>query len=330
MNIEDIRNYIINRIEENLNLDYKAAESLQRNDKKTNEISKDVSAFANSDGGLIIYGIKENPNDRHLPDSIDPIDRKVISKEWLEQIIHSKIRPRIDNITIHSISVDENTDDVIYVIEIPQSETAHQANDRKYYKRFNFSSEPMYDYEIRDVLNRIKTPRIDLEFEITKHTKKIEQKNYGFPSLSFKEKGVLPKEEPKIEIKITYKLRVIAKNNGNILVNYLNSYLFIPTKYKKNNSKDDLEISKIFMDNTLRDIVDSQYVPNMNGGYSVPKYGPSRYDPILPKMHLIIKEIEINEFFLSSQEDLKWLIYADNAETRKGSLKISEIKIFDI
>ena len=59
MKIEDINNFISNKIEENLNLDYKASDALQRNDKKTNEISKDVSAFANSDGGLIIYGIKD-------------------------------------------------------------------------------------------------------------------------------------------------------------------------------------------------------------------------------------------------------------------------------
>ena len=60
MKIEDINNFISNKIEENLNLDYKASDALQRNDKKTNEISKDVSAFANSDVGLIIYGIKED------------------------------------------------------------------------------------------------------------------------------------------------------------------------------------------------------------------------------------------------------------------------------
>jgi len=50
MDLKKVKSFIENKIEENLNLDYKASGSLQRNDKKTNEISKDVSAFANSDG----------------------------------------------------------------------------------------------------------------------------------------------------------------------------------------------------------------------------------------------------------------------------------------
>lgn len=48
-NLDALNNLIKNKVEENLNLDYKAAGSLEKNDKKTNEISKDVSAFANSD-----------------------------------------------------------------------------------------------------------------------------------------------------------------------------------------------------------------------------------------------------------------------------------------
>ena len=52
-----LQNLIDNKIEENLNLDYKACGSIERSENKTNEISKDVSAFANSDGGIIIYGI---------------------------------------------------------------------------------------------------------------------------------------------------------------------------------------------------------------------------------------------------------------------------------
>lgn len=139
----------------------------------------------------------------------------------------------------------------------------------------------------------------------------------------------IKKAEPKIETKISYKLKIFAKNNGNILVNFLNAYLFFPTKYRKEKESDISEIQKIFMDNTIRDVVDSTFIPTMNGGYSNPKYGPSRYEPILPKRYLMIKDISVNENFANSQEELKWIVFSDNAEPRSGKILINEIKIYE-
>jgi len=329
MDLNKVKSFIENRIEENLNLDYKASGSLQRDDKKTNEISKDVSAFANSDGGIIIYGIKEDQINRHLPESIDPINRKEISKEWLEQIIQSKIRPRINGIIIHSINIDEDSENVVYVVEIPKSNTAHQANDKKYYKRYNFNSEPMYDYEIRDILNRTKAPVIDIELEIKKYTYEVKQSNLGIPSFTIGNKGMYQKAEQVKEYKTNYTLRVYARNNGKILANYINAYIDIPEKHLKEKEKSENGIASIFMENTIRDIVDTNYVPTMNGGYSNHKYGPSRYDPILPTRSLMLKDIILNETFIDSDEVLNWKVYSDNAEPRIGSVKISKIEILE-
>lgn len=152
---------IADAVEENLNLEYKRAASLENDDPKEIEITKDVSAFANSAGGTLIYGIAE-PDDkkhRHRPERLDPISRAVTSKEWLEQIIQT-IQPRIDGIVIHPVPIDEAADTVCYVVEVPQSHTAHQARDHVYYKRQNFNRPPMEDYEIRDVMGRRSHPKI--------------------------------------------------------------------------------------------------------------------------------------------------------------------------
>jgi predicted HTH transcriptional regulator len=59
----ELERHIKDGVEENLNLDYKAADALGTSDGKKKEITKDVSAFANSAGGIIIYGIKEYDDD---------------------------------------------------------------------------------------------------------------------------------------------------------------------------------------------------------------------------------------------------------------------------
>lgn len=155
---------ILSQVEENLHLDYKGAGSLDSTDKKKKEIAKDISAFANSDGGMVIYGIREFDDDlrRHLPERLDPIDRNNISKEWLEQVINSNIQPKIENLTIHPIALSSAINHVVYVVKIPKSNTAHQASDKKYYKRYNFESVAMEDYEIKDIINRLSSPQLSL------------------------------------------------------------------------------------------------------------------------------------------------------------------------
>jgi hypothetical protein len=154
--IERIFTLIKEEVEEDVHLDYKAADALILTDGKKNEISKDVSAFANSDGGVIIYGVLEYTGaKRHKPEKISPVNRKDISKETLEQIINQKITPRVHGLVIYPIPIDrEKPDEVIYVVEIPKGNTAHQASDKRYYRRYNFQSIPMDDWEIKDIINR--------------------------------------------------------------------------------------------------------------------------------------------------------------------------------
>lgn len=160
-----IQQYIDDKTQESLVLEYKAADALLKTDGKKKEITKDVSAMANSAGGIIVYGIQEyqQPDKKHLPEKIGPIDQTQFTKEWLEQVINT-IRPRIDGLTIHPVPIASAPSHVVYVVEISQSATAHQATDWRYYKRFNFQSVPMEDYEIRDVMNRAVVPDARVEF----------------------------------------------------------------------------------------------------------------------------------------------------------------------
>jgi hypothetical protein len=141
--------------QEGLRLDYKASAALDKTDGKKNETSKHVSAFANSAGGFLVYGMLEN---KHVPISIDAgVDRNMITKEWLESVIKSRISPIIEDFTVKQVSLpSKGPNQVAYVVEIAQatSRAPHQAYDHRYYKRYNYESTPMEDYEVRDLMRR--------------------------------------------------------------------------------------------------------------------------------------------------------------------------------
>lgn len=163
--IIDLKNLIETQAKESLNLEFKASDALSNTDKNKNELSKDISAFANSAGGTIIYGMVEQSNvASRLDNGLDPT---ITTKEWIEQIINSTIMQKIDGIVIHQVALNSLDGNVIYVIEIPQSYRApHQAFDKKFYKRYNFQSIPMEEYEVRDIFRRSESPDLRLSFEI--------------------------------------------------------------------------------------------------------------------------------------------------------------------
>jgi hypothetical protein len=171
---------IRDKIEENLNLEYKGAGALARDEKSKLEITKDVSAMANSAGGVLIYGMAEFKDDalKHLPEKIDSINRDNFSKEWLENII-LQIRPRISDLKIYSVQLASGSNHVAYVVEIPQGSTAHQASDCRYYRRFNFQAVPMPDNEVRDVMNRKSFPSVSVNAKFVMYPRQNKDGSVG-------------------------------------------------------------------------------------------------------------------------------------------------------
>lgn len=147
-----VKSFIDNSIEESINIEFKSAGALSRKDADKKEVSKDVAAFANSDGGIIIYGIEEK---NHKADSFSFINGNVFTKEWLEQIISSTIKRNIPELKIFPIRNNGRIEESIYVVQIPSSiEAPHLSRDKRFYKRAQFESVMMEEYEIRQLYGR--------------------------------------------------------------------------------------------------------------------------------------------------------------------------------
>lgn len=163
---EDIENIIASKLEESINIEFKSAGALSHIQSMKKEISKDVSAFANSDGGLIFYGIEEN---EHVASSVSYINGNDFTKEWLENVITSTIQQRIENLKIIPVRFDDDMTKTVYVVKVPKSPNRPHINgDKKYYRRYNFQSVAMEEYEVRDSYFKISESRVLIDNYLVK------------------------------------------------------------------------------------------------------------------------------------------------------------------
>ncbi len=98
----DVQQFVNEKWPEGTSLDYKR-DAYGNSDADKKELLKDVSSFANTDGGDLIMGVDE---DKGLPTTIPGIAVADIDKERLrlQEIIQKGLEPRID-FNIHSVPV---------------------------------------------------------------------------------------------------------------------------------------------------------------------------------------------------------------------------------
>lgn len=190
------------RKEESLRLEFKPCNELKVGtkfrDKKgetrerqlTNvliELTKDVTAFLNSAGGTLIYGVLEDKKSRakrlDKENAFNASDKgnnirseKVIN--WLRA--HIQPSPTVD---VYQVFLNKDDESSWYlVLEIEQGQQAYQAKDHKFYKRIGNTVQAMEQYEVVDVMNR--TRAAALRLRVTDF-RQLSERNPVWSQLSF-------------------------------------------------------------------------------------------------------------------------------------------------
>jgi hypothetical protein len=167
---QDIQNLVDDQIEESAHLDYKREVDFSSSGKK--ELAKDISAFANSGGGVILYGIEEKKNEHGIPVPVSPIHgiESSIDRERIENVALNSISPRVQ-MSIKRIELSSDPSRSVLILLIPASlQAPHmltKGGDNRYYKRFNFSSVPMEEQEVRFLFQK--------NIQMREETSRIEQ-----------------------------------------------------------------------------------------------------------------------------------------------------------
>lgn len=148
--LDDVKSLIDNSVCENKNLDYKKELHLDT-DAEKKEFLADISSFANSTGGDIIFGIEEDDVDK-IPINITgiPYDNEDKMIRRLEDFIRQSIQPVILNIEYQIIRIDEQS--CILIIRIPQSLIApHRVEFKGHNKFFTRNNKGKYQMDVSEL-----------------------------------------------------------------------------------------------------------------------------------------------------------------------------------
>jgi len=179
----DIEGLVHGKIEESTYLDYKRGISSAAEAKA--ELARDVSAFANTEGGTLVLGVEERRTKRggrevFAPGAIHGVSQFRGGQEtrlWLEQVMYSATRRPV-NTAIQPVNI-PGSQSQVFVIYVPKSNHApHMVwsegskHHGRYFKRRNFQNQIAEEYEVRELFER----SARLEQKLTAY---LSEFNYG-------------------------------------------------------------------------------------------------------------------------------------------------------
>ncbi len=157
--------------EESIRLEFKAGSLLDKPQSTwVSDLSREVSAFANTEGGEIILGMSEEKRGKNRvagdPDGVPGS----LTRDQLQRLIEGNVYPYLTGIRVHRIPLSSQPDRAVFVVAVPQGTTAYQANDGRYYGRSELEAKYLPDHEIRLRMARGKVAKASVSFRFVKVT----------------------------------------------------------------------------------------------------------------------------------------------------------------
>ncbi|WP_052190207.1 helix-turn-helix domain-containing protein [Streptomyces sp. NRRL S-1824] len=115
---DDLQRAVDNQIPEGVDLDWKK-DFYQGTDAGKKELAKDVSAMANTVGGLLVIGVDDGKKDHaHALAPFEPIPNR--GEEWIRSVLANWIQPVVPNVGVRSLkSADEGK--IYWILSVPPS-----------------------------------------------------------------------------------------------------------------------------------------------------------------------------------------------------------------
>lgn len=170
---DDLRRLVSEHVAEDRHLDYKEQPYDQRNPNALYELLKDVTAFANADGGYIIIGISED-GEGQAADFVNVENDEAIRRSMIDRCL-THIEPRPRGLDIAAFDVDGNTILVIYVPEADRKPLCARpdAEHQYFWRRYEDGNKLMSTAEIRECFegDRVHRELAQLRREFAEHSR---------------------------------------------------------------------------------------------------------------------------------------------------------------
>lgn len=169
LSLSDLDGFITAQQEEHLQLDFKVInrpDLSHRDDRKT--LAKAISGFANSSGGLIVWGIVATKNADGIDCATDrqEIDPLPLFLSKLNEHTGTATSPLVDGILHRGIASTGNKGFAVTLV--PESDSGpHMAKmgEDRYYKRSGDSFYKMEHFDLADMFGRRPKPKLSLNIE---------------------------------------------------------------------------------------------------------------------------------------------------------------------
>lgn len=169
--LEDIKQLVADRAKEDIHLEFKTKKDRSVPDLHPSDawqFSRALSGFANSDGGILVWGVETDKED--CAHRLKPISSVVQFEARLKKSLLNSVQPFVDSVRIESI-LDGIGSAVGFVkVLVPRSDkTPHRAMlaDREYYRRSTEGFYRLEHFDLEDAFGRRPHPVLVLILELT-------------------------------------------------------------------------------------------------------------------------------------------------------------------
>lgn len=162
---EALKGFIVSKTKENLYLEFKQKQDSRSGvlgDRDKFNFSKALSGFANSDGGVLIWGIETNKRNEAAK-KLKPINQVDDFIRSLKSSLLTTVQPFVDNILIERIDKNGSPSKGYVKCHIPQSDkTPHRAIQagREYFKRSVEGFYKLEHFDLEDMFGRRQKPNL--------------------------------------------------------------------------------------------------------------------------------------------------------------------------